>query len=132
MLVLAVLTVSYASSMKAYLQQREQLDALRADIGERESNIAALEREKQRWADPAFVRAQARQRFGYVLPGETAYVVLDSDGDPLDPAATLADPDSVGEITEPTAWWTTAWASVGLAANPPAPARPPADRISAP
>src|SRR5690348_984910 len=62
-LALAVLVVSYASSMRAYFEQRHHLDALQADIDESRANISALKREKARWDDPAYVRAQARQRF---------------------------------------------------------------------
>ena len=123
-LVLAVLTVSYASSMKAYLQQRSQIDALKTQISERESNINALEREKERWHDPAFVQAQARERLSYVMPGEKSYVVLDKDGKPLDSEATLHDPHTLFERT-PQAWWTDAWASVQLAGNPPKTQAPP-------
>ena len=80
---MAVLTVSYGSSLKAYLQQRSQIADLKVQIAEREVNIDALEREKPRWNDPAYVQAQARARFGYLMPGQTSYVVIDADGDPL-------------------------------------------------
>ena len=59
-LVLAVLTVSYASSLKAYLQQRQHIAELRSQIAQSEADIDALEREKSRWRDPAFVQSQAR------------------------------------------------------------------------
>ena len=65
------------------------------------------------------------------MPGEQAWVVLDENGDPLDGASALSDPDEVVAV-EPTAWWTTAWGSVELAGNPPPPASPPADQIKAP
>jgi cell division protein FtsB len=116
-LVLAVLVVSYASSARAYLQQRGELDALRAEIEQREAAIDDLEREMRRWEDPAFVQQEARE-LGYVMPGETSYVVLDEDGEPLESAAELADPDEVGDQEEP-AVWDDAWASVVLAGNPP-------------
>ncbi|MBA3781421.1 MAG: septum formation initiator family protein, partial [Nocardioides sp.] len=48
-LVLAVLVVSYASSMRAYLQQREHISDLKSAIAERETSINELEREKRRW-----------------------------------------------------------------------------------
>ena len=130
-LVLAVLTVSYASSLKAYLQQRSHLESLQAQIAERESNIAALEREKARWDDPEYVQQQARKRFGYLMPGERSYVVLDATGQPLDGSGTLQDPDEVLK-QEPAAWWTEAWGSVELAGNPPPVQAPPADEIGAP
>jgi Septum formation initiator len=117
-LVMAVLTVSYGSSLKAYLQQRSQIADLKGQIAERQTDIDALEREKRRWADPAFVAAQARARFGYLMPGETSYVVLDKDGRPLESSATLNDPDQVVK-EEPTAWYAKAWGSVELAGNPP-------------
>jgi cell division protein FtsB len=120
LLVLAVLTVSYASSLRAYLDQRALIDDLQESIGQREASIAELEREKSRWDDPAFVRAQARARFGYVMPGQTGFQVLDADGKPLDGRGGLADPDDV-LTTTPTPWWSDAWDSVELAGNPPAP-----------
>ena len=131
-LVVAVLTVSYGSSLKAYLQQRSHIAELKEQIAVREESIGALEREKRRWEDPAFVQAQARERFGYLMPGETSYVVLDENGQPLESEARLHDPDEVVKV-EPTAWWTTAWASVELAGDPPVEkggdGKPPASEI---
>ena len=119
-LVLAVLAVSYASSMRAYLQQRAHIQELKTQIAQREANIDDLEREKRRWRDPAYVQAQARERFGYLMPGETSYVVLGADGKPLESVTALLPKKDV-LVKEPTAWWTTAWDSVLIAGNPPAP-----------
>ena len=58
--VVAVLVVSYASSMRAYLQQRSHINDLRAEIASSERDIKALEREKRRWQDDAYVENQAR------------------------------------------------------------------------
>ena len=127
-LVLAVLTVSYASSLRAYLQQRSHIGDLRAQIAEREASINDLEREKQRWNDPAYVKAQARARFGYLMPGESGFEVIGVDGEPLEVQATLNDPSEVIK-TMPKAWWTAAWESMELAGNPPPPAEEPADLI---
>ncbi len=116
-LLIAVLTVSYASSMRAYLEQRSHIAALKVEIADRSADIAALETEKDRWRDDAFLEQQARERFGFVYPGETSYQVLDLDGKPLDDQAAL--PDAGRVITKaPTAWWDTAWASVEIAGNP--------------
>ena len=119
-LVLAVLTVSYASSLKAYLQQRQHIAGLKAQIAQSEADIDGLEREKDRWRDPAYISSQARARFGYVMPGETSYVVLGVDGKPLESQTALLPKKDV-LVKEPTAWWSTAWDSVLLAGNPPAP-----------
>ncbi len=132
-LVLAVLTVSFASSLKAYLQQRAHIADLKAQITQSEAEIDALEREKARWQDPAFVQSQARARFGYLMPGQTSYVVLDADGKPLESESALSSRRDV-LVKEPTAWWETVWGSVELAGNPPDPAdKPtPATHIEAP
>ncbi|GAB3772342.1 cell division protein FtsB [Nocardioides ginsengisegetis] len=127
-LVLAVLTVSYASSMRAYVQQRSHIQDLKAQIAQRESSIDALEREKRRWHDPAYVQAQARERFGYLMPGETSYVVLGADGKPLESQTSLTDPATV-DRKAPTAWWTQEWNSVTLAGVPPKPQAPPVFEI---
>ena len=127
-LVLAVLMVSYASSMRAYLQQRAHIDDLSAKIAERQAAIDSLERDKTRWSDPAYLKTQARARFGYVMPGETSYVVLDENGERLGNDTALRDPTTVIKQT-PTAWWSTAWGSVELAGNPPKVAKPPAAEI---
>jgi cell division protein FtsB len=117
-LVLSVLTISYASSLKAYFQQHSQIAQLRSQIASSESDIQRLESEKARWNDPAYVREQARARFGYLMPGQTSYVVIGEDGKPLAAESTLSDPRTSTSST-PTAWWTTEWRSVELAGNPP-------------
>ncbi len=127
-LVVAVLTVSYASSLRAYLQQRSHIEDLKSQIALRQADIDDLEREKERWQDPAFVRQQARE-LNYVMPGETSYVVLDENGEPLEKDSELTDPSTVAR-KPPTAWWSTAWQSVELAGNPPKPEPPPASKIS--
>jgi len=116
--VLSVLAVSYASSLRAYLQQKDQIDQAKTEIAQRSAAIQSLEREKQRWQDPAFVQAQARERFGYLMPGEKSYVVLDKNGKPIESRATLSSPQQVLQPKEPKAWWSKEWESVQLAGNP--------------
>ncbi len=131
LLVLAVLAVSYASSLKAYLQQRAHIEDLKSQIEKTSASIDDLEREKRRWNDEAFVRAQARERFGYVMPGETSYVVLDENGEPVESRARLHDAEEL--LAEPpTAWWADAWESVELAGDPPRDEPPPATDLDSP
>ena len=128
--VVAVLVVSYASSMRAYLQQRSHINDLNAQIDSSERDIKALEREKRRWQDDAYVETQARERFGWVMPGETGYQVIDRDGKPMERGDELTDPSSVARSV-PEAWWAKVYGSVEAADHPkkkPAPAT----RITAP
>ena len=117
-LVAAVLVVSYASSMRAYLQQRSEINDLKAQIASSQTSITALAREKSRWADPEYVRQQARLRFGWVLPGETAYQVIGRDGQPLEHTDELADPSSVARPV-PESWWGKVYGSLETADHPP-------------
>ena len=116
LLLLAVLAVSYASSTRAFLDQRSRIVDLKAEIAERSASIDALERERRRWRDDAFVEQQARERLGFVFPGETSYQVLDEDGEPLDAGGGL--PEPAVPAPAPTPWWETAWRSVEIAGRP--------------
>ena len=112
--VVAVLVMSYATSFKAYLQQRDQIRTLQDQIAQRQAEITALQKEKARWSDPAYVRAQARERLMYVMPGETGFQVIGRDGQPLDPVDSL--PASTPVADGPgQGWWNTAWQSVVIA-----------------
>jgi hypothetical protein len=116
-LVLAVLAVSYASSMRAYLEQKEHLEALREQIAASEENITEMRREKRRWRDPAYQEAQAAERLGMVKPGEIAFQVIGEDGEPLDHEDSLSDAAGADPVNEP-AWWQTAWQTMETAGNP--------------
>lgn len=129
-LVFAVLVVSYASSMRAYLQQKSEINALQDKIASSEKNIGLLEREKRRWNDEAYVETQARQRFGWVLPGEVSYQVIGRDGLPLTRGDTLTDPASIAQ-TVPDPWWTKAYGTLE-AADHPKKASVPASEITPP
>ena len=70
-----VLTLAYP--MREYLAQRSQIAQLAQQQETQLSRVAALEQQRKRWEDPAYVKAQARRRLQYVMPGEVGYVVLD-------------------------------------------------------
>lgn len=117
LVVVAVLVISYASSMRAYLHQRSQILESKAQIARDTSRINELKEEKRRWNDPAYVEQQARERFGWVLPGETAYQVLDANGNPLTGDDQLTDPNSVARVKK-DAWWAKVRESVDAADHP--------------
>jgi Septum formation initiator len=128
-LVVALLVMSYGSSLRAYLEQRAHIASVRASIAQSETHIAALEREKARWDDDAYVISQARARFAFGFPGEIGYRVLDEDGEPLDHEDTLSDPRTLDESGPE--WWEATLDSVETAGNPPRETEP-ADKIGPP
>lgn len=120
--VMAVLLLVVATAMspfvRALVAQQSRIAALETDVGEREQRVADLESELARWDDPAFVVAQARQRFTYVMPGEVGYVVLD------DPATTSPTEDPSGAAAQQvsgsdSSWFGSLWSSVQLAGEAP-------------
>jgi cell division protein FtsB len=132
LVVFAILVISYASSMRAYLDQREHINDLKARIAASKAEIAEAEREKKRWDDPEFVKQQARERFGWAPPGTTVYQVLGQDGKPLTGESELTDPTSIAP-KKPTAWWSKARASMDAADHPEKLVKPtPASKITAP
>jgi cell division protein FtsB len=109
--VLAVLLVSYATSLRAFLAQRSQIEDLETQIAQDRHAIADLREERRRWHDPAFIEAQARERFGWVHPGEIGLRVIGRNGRPISAPSRLTDPATLGE--DPDAeWWSTAWSSI--------------------
>ena len=67
------------TSLRAYLSQQAQYDAVVAKIKEASDTSTALENELAQWKDDTYVRAQVRERLGYVMPGDTSYVVVGAD-----------------------------------------------------
>ncbi len=60
-----------------YLGQRQQIAALEQSVEVSQDEVAQLEAQRERWADPAYVTSQARERLYYVRPGEVVYLVDD-------------------------------------------------------
>ena len=105
--VLLVLVISYASSLRAWLDQRQQIAETREQISSVRQQVDDLERERRRWADDAYVEQQARARLDFVMPGETGYRVITPDGATVD---TQADPRP-SDHADPRDWYDTMWAS---------------------
>lgn len=64
-----------------YLGQKQKIAALQHSVQVTGDQIAELERERERWDDPAYISTQARERLYYIKPGEVPYLV-DFDLDP--------------------------------------------------
>lgn len=117
LLVLAVLAVSYASSTRAWLRQRSDIDDLTATIKASRQQVAELEQEQRRWNDPAYVKTQARLRFGWVMPGETGYRVIGDNGRTLSDGTSELDDPVAAASGDSTQWWDDVWGSVVTAGD---------------
>jgi cell division protein FtsB len=72
-LVLCALVVALAYPMRQYIAQRSDITDQRRAARQAQQKVEQLREEKARWQDPDYVRAQARARLHYVMPGETGY-----------------------------------------------------------
>ncbi len=107
-LVLLVLVVSYASSLRAWLDQRQQIAQTQTESATAHDDVAALEQELRRWADDVYVEQQARERLAYVMPGETGYRVITEGGEPL---GAQPEPGEEPASGLDRAWYDTLWSS---------------------
>lgn len=85
-------------TLGTYIDQRQKIAALEASVQVTADKIEALEQERERWSDPAYITTQARERLYYVKPGEVVYLV-DND---LDPASLPQEQTPVSDELEET------------------------------
>ncbi|MFI7588704.1 septum formation initiator family protein [Spongisporangium articulatum] len=99
-----------------WLVQRSQIETARSQVAQAQKDVASLEAQRRRWQDDDYVKAQARLRLHYVLPGETAYVVQDraADEKASDPKSQAAD---VPQARSP--WYANVWTSAQVAGGTP-------------
>ncbi len=111
--VIATVAVTLAQSLRVYFAQAQEIAALRTEIEQTNEQIATLKDQIERWNDPAFVKAEARERLGWVMPGETGYRVIGADGKPIGGDSTVLAP-----IPQSGLWWEKVWGSVAVADIP--------------
>jgi cell division protein FtsB len=119
--VVCVLTLTIAGPVRTYFAQRTEMKQLAASEAALRRQIADLEQQKIKLADPAYVAAQARERLGFVMPGEIPYQVQ------LPPNAAL--PSEPGSVPTAAAandpWYTSLWHTIADSPHgPPTPAPP--------
>ncbi len=73
LLTLAVIVL--APSLRLLVEQQQQISALEQTVAAQRAESVDLQSELDRWSDPAYIEAQARQRLLFVYPGEFSYLV---------------------------------------------------------
>lgn len=98
-----------------YLDQQEQMRDLQASLIKAQERVKDLEHDLALWNDPAYIATQARERLGYVKPGQTLYIVTDpekgSASEVLDEKIAAVNK----ERRESTPFYVTMWDSVSIA-----------------
>jgi cell division protein FtsB len=117
--VVCVLTLTIAGPVRTYFAQRTEMNQLAASEAALRRQIADLEQKKVKLGDPAYIAAQARERLGFVMPGDIPFQVQ------LPPEAAVA-PQPGADAAKPARndpWYTSLWHTIADAPHlPPAPA----------
>lgn len=126
--VICVLTLTIAGPVRTYFSQRTEMKQLQASEAQLREQISELEEQKAKLADPVFIAAQARERLGFVMPGETPYQVQ------LPPGAAVAPNIPAEELLEPKnndPWYTSLWHTISDVPQGISPTAPPAQPVPA-
>lgn len=94
---IVLFVVVLAPSLRIYIQQRQQIAQLQAQVERAKQSVSELKQQKARWDDPNYIQAQARQRLDYVFPGEYSYLVIDDS-----PTATTANGQPISDRIQTT------------------------------
>jgi hypothetical protein len=108
--VVCALALSAALPMREYLAQRGRIAELERAQAAALARVEALEAERDRLQDPAYIKAEARRRLQFVMPGETAYVVLAPEG--------LEQQAAESEAARDAPWYAQVWETVREADRP--------------
>jgi cell division protein FtsB len=134
--VVCVLTLTIAGPVRTYFAQRTEMKQLAVSEAALRKQIEALEQQKEKLSDPVFIAAQARERLGFVMPGDIPYQVQLPPGavGPSDQPGASADKPSSNDP-----WYTSLWHTIadtphniGAPAPAPVPAPPPGPPQPAP
>jgi cell division protein FtsB len=104
------LLLAYAYPVRVYLSQQNEIDQLERSQAAQRQHIDELAGQLQKWDDDEYVKAQARGRLLFVLPGEKPLLVVDNAPKP-GPAGTAAPPGQ-GDASP---WYGKLWTSIRTA-----------------
>jgi cell division protein FtsB len=107
--VVCVLTLTIAGPVRTYFAQRTEMKQLAAEESEKREQIRQLEEMKVKLVDPAYIESQARERLGFVMPGEIPYQVQLPPGAVLPPAQPGVS-STKGPSGDP--WYTALWHTI--------------------
>jgi cell division protein FtsB len=114
--IFVLLAVTLVPTLRSYLRQQGEIDALRGQVTEQREGVSDLQKEQARWNDDAYVMQQARERLKFVKVGEKSYTVID--GKPSTKALPGVAKAPAASSDHP--WYGQLWESVQVADAGPA------------
>ncbi|MBY6538416.1 septum formation initiator family protein [Rhodococcus sp. BP-349] len=103
--VICALALTLAVPLRTYISQRGDAAQVAAERVALEQRVAELQIRKDQTDDPAYITAQARERLGYVMPGETPYQVQ------LPGARARSDVENDPPPPPPGPWYSDLWST---------------------
>ncbi|SPT75871.1 Septum formation initiator [Arcanobacterium haemolyticum] len=104
-----------ANPLTQYLAQQEDIRKAKSELSLMKERVESLTEEKELWEDPTYVQAKARERLGFVMPGQTLYSTKDpKQGDANDQLTARA--EEVNRLRrQQTPFFVTGWDSIVIA-----------------
>jgi cell division protein FtsB len=106
--VICVLTLTIAGPVRTYFAQRTEMKQLKATEEQLRAQITGLEEQKVKLGDPVFIAAQARERLGFVMPGDIPYQVQL----PAGAAAPSRPGGEPAKVNPDQPWYTSLWHTI--------------------
>jgi cell division protein FtsB len=101
LVVIALAVVTTVIPFRQIVQQQNRLEAAHVELERVTAENQLLAEEVTALQTPAEIERLAREKLGYVMPGETSYVILEP--------ATTDTPPAVEEPTERVPWYRALW-----------------------
>ncbi|WP_415544827.1 FtsB family cell division protein, partial [Dermacoccus barathri] len=111
----ALMLVVLTPTLRSYLQQRSEIADLRQQKIDGQKRVEALEAQKKRWEDPAYIKKQASQRLGYAMPGQKVTVYVDDRNKPH--AVTKSTGVANATTLSSRPWYGQLWGSVKMSSD---------------
>jgi hypothetical protein len=66
--------------VQIWYEQRQKIADYQTQVEQAKQNLEGMQQERLRWDDEVYIRAQARDRLYFVMPGEVSFLVMDAEG----------------------------------------------------
>ncbi len=111
----AIALVLLVPALNRYLDQQRALRSAQAELEQVLDHNVELQEQLTLWTDDEYVKAQARDRLGYVVPGETLYVITDSREGSAAERLEARTSELLRQRRAITPWYMTMWESLEVA-----------------
>lgn len=106
-LVVCAMALSVAVPLRTYWGQQAALAEQQEQHEQLQQQVQQLQQRKEELTDPAHVETEARERLGYVRPGETPYLVH-----PSPPSKPTPGGDDASSAADDVPWYEQLWTAL--------------------